>query len=47
MEIFVGNNRMIENMGSFHGDEDEIEYEARAQREAYEDEHADDWEHED
>ena len=42
MEIFVGNNRMIENMGSFHGDEDEIEYEARAQREAY-----DDWEHED
>lgn len=30
-------------MGDYHGDEDEIEAEQRANREAYEAEHADDW----
>lgn len=33
-------------MDGWHGDEPEIEYEMRCQREAYEDEHADDWKHE-
>jgi hypothetical protein len=30
-------------MGEFHGDEPEIEANYLAQRQAYEDEHADDW----
>lgn len=30
-------------MGDYHGDEPEIEYEYQMQRQAYEDEHADDW----
>lgn len=30
-------------MGDYHGDEDEIEATYRANREAYEDAHADDW----
>ena len=30
-----------------HGDEDEIEHEAREQQQAYEDAHADDWKYED
>ncbi len=32
---------------NLHGDEDEIEAEARANREVYEDEHADDWKYQD
>ena len=37
---------MMDGAGRYdnlHGDEDEIEAESRANREAYEDEHADDW----
>jgi hypothetical protein len=30
-------------MDGWHGDEPELEAEARERREAYEDEHADDW----
>lgn len=37
---------MIENMGSYHGDEDEIEAEARENKRLYEEEHADDWKYE-
>lgn len=32
---------------NLHGDEDEIEAEYRAAREAYEEEHADDWKYSD
>jgi hypothetical protein len=33
-------------MGEYHGDEPEIEAEYQARREAYEEEHADDWKYE-
>lgn len=33
-------------MGEYHGDEDEIEAEYQARKEAYEQEHADDWKYE-
>jgi hypothetical protein len=34
-------------MGDYHGDEPEMEADYRAAREAYEEEHADDWEYSD
>lgn len=33
----------MRDIDSYHGDEPEIESELRAQREAYEEDHADDW----
>lgn len=40
-KTITGGSSMM--MGDYHGDEDEIEAEQRANREAYEAEHADDW----